>query len=268
MKIHQLGLLTVNELQKYLQTNQSIIIPYGVVEQHGFHLPLDTDIRNADVIGLKLAKALDILVAPTIPYCFSGGMLAGTVNIKPTTFSSLVCDIIESLHLQGFRNFIILAGHGGSEVMTHINETLRIFKWMNPRYHDSLILTPLMWEYSPTWVKMFNAQDYHAADAETSLLMYWSPEVVRSKMIIDEEPMFSKMKTDPDAFQVKTKLSSFREEIPTTIQSPEVKVGVMGDPFPASAETGKILDEEMIREMTPAIRKAIEEANLSRSSKL
>lgn len=266
IKKHLLGQLTVNEVQEYLKTNQTVILPYGVVEQHGFHLPLDTDIRNATYMGEQIAKALGVVMAPTVNYCFSGGMLAGTINIKPNTFSNLMGEIIESLHLQGFRNFIILSGHGGSESFLHLKESLRILKWMNPSLHDAMILLPPLWEFSPTWLSFFQHEDYHAADAETSLLLHWCPEVVRSKVVIDEEPIFERMKADPDAFQLRTTLSSLQQEIPNTSQRDEVKVGVMGDPSGASKETGQKINDEILENMVPAICEAILQATQSRIS--
>ena len=263
---HLFGHLTVNELQEYLKNNQTILLPYGVVEQHGFHLPLDTDIRNATFMGEQIAQALGVVMAPPVNYCFSGGMLAGTINIKPNTFSNLMGEIIESLYLQGFRNFIILSGHGGSESFLHLKESLRILKWMNPSLHDAMILLPPLWEFSPTWLNFFQHQDYHAADAETSLLLHWCPEIVRSKVVVDETAIFERMKVDPDAFQLRTKLSSFLQEIPNTAQRAEVKVGVMGDPYGASKETGKKINDEILENMVPAIRDAIRQADESRIS--
>jgi len=135
MQTVKMGEMTVGELQQYLKTNRTIILPYGVVEQHGHHLPLDTDIRNAEILGAKLAEKLGCIVAPTLNYCFSGGMLTGTVNVKPNTFSNMMGEIVESLTLQGFENILILPGHGGSESLLHLKESLRILKWLNPD-HD------------------------------------------------------------------------------------------------------------------------------------
>ena len=80
MKHYRMQDLTVRELQEYLKTNQTIILPYALCEQHGFHLPLDTDVRNAEYVSAKLAEKLDCLIAPTLNYTFSGGMLPGTIN--------------------------------------------------------------------------------------------------------------------------------------------------------------------------------------------
>ena len=99
-----MGEMTVKEIREYLKHNQTIIFPYGVVEQHGYHLPLSMDIHNAEVPSFELAKKLDCIVAPTLNYCFSGGQLPGTINVRPTTFCAMVCDIVEALARMGFKN--------------------------------------------------------------------------------------------------------------------------------------------------------------------
>ena len=257
MKTVKMGEMTVNELQEYLKTNQTIILPYGVVEQHGYHLPLDTDIRNAEIMGAKIAEKLECIVAPALNYCFSGGMLAGTINVKPNTFSNLVGEIIESLTLQGFKNIIIVPGHGGSESMFHLKESLRILKWLNPALRNTMIMMISLWEFSPTWMKMLRARDYHAANAETSIIKYWTPEVVREKVVLDKPAVAEMLRNDPDSYQKRTSFTGLNEEIPFTEQRSEVKVGVMGYPEKASVATGKKINDEILKNIIPALRKAI-----------
>ena len=66
-----MGEMTVKEVREYLKSNQTIVFPYGVVEQHGYHLPLNTDNINAENFALALAEKLDCIVAPCLNYCFS-----------------------------------------------------------------------------------------------------------------------------------------------------------------------------------------------------
>ena len=80
-KNRQMRLMTVEEVQAYLKKNQTIILPYALCEQHGYHLPLDTDIRNAEYTSAALAEKLDCIVAPVLNYTFSGGLLPGTINV-------------------------------------------------------------------------------------------------------------------------------------------------------------------------------------------
>lgn len=259
--------LTLVELQERLRSCRTVILPYGLSEQHGAHLPLDVDIRNADFIAAKLAEKLDCLIAPTLNYTFSGGMAPGTINVKPNTLSNLIGEIIESLSLQGFRNFIIIPGHGGSESLLHLKESLRILKWLNPALHDDLIMLVPIWNYSPTWMKLFESRDYHAAEAETSLMLHWCPEVVRRGDLPQDPPEVAEaLRDDPDSYQLRESFSSMREEIVNTSQRAEVKIGVMGYPERACAETGRKIEEEFLANAGAAIADAIAVADRARNS--
>ncbi len=269
MKSHRMQDLTVHELQEYLAKakHKTIIIPYALSEQHGFHLPLDVDIRNADFCAAKLAAKLDCLIAPTLNYTFSGGMLTGTINVKPNTFSNLVGEIIESLALQGFDNFIIIPGHGGSESMLHLKESLRIQKWLNPMLQDKMILLVPIWDFSPTWTELFKTRDYHAALAETSLLLHWCPEVVRKEMIQTDVPeVAERLRSDPDSYQLRESFTELPQEVVQTSQRQDVIVGVMGYPEKATAKLGAKIEAEFVEAGGAALSRAIEAADAARKS--
>ncbi len=264
MKEHQMRHMTVAEVQEYLKSNQTIILPYALCEQHGFHLPLDVDIRNAEYCSLALAKKLGCIVAPVMNYTFSGGMLPGTINVKPNTFSNLMGEIIESLSLQGFRNFIILPGHGGSESMLHLKESLRILKWLNPALKEALVMLCPIWDFSPTWTELFKTQDYHAALAETSLLLHWCPEVVRPEIVMDEPEVAERLKDDPDSYQLRESFTSMVQEVVQTSQRQDVKVGVMGSPENANAGLGAKIEAEFVENAGREIANAISQADKAR----
>ncbi|MBO4619520.1 MAG: creatininase family protein [Victivallales bacterium] len=267
MKSFRLQDRTFEEVAEYLKTNQTIILPYALSEQHGAHLPLDVDIRNADFLAAKLAERLGCLTAPTLNYTFSGGMLPGTINVKPNTFSNLVGEIIESLHTSGFRNFIILPGHGGSESLLHLKESLRILKWLNPALQDTLILLTQIWDFSPSWTKLFDEQDYHAAWAETSLMLHWCPEVVRKDRVkLDVPEVAERLREDPDSYQLRESFTDLKQEIIQTSQRSDVKIGVMGFPERASAEFGAQIEAEFLDNATPAIQNAIAAADQARKT--
>ena len=258
---------TFPEVQEYLKSSKTILIPYGLSEQHGAHLPLDTDVRNAEFISAALAKKLDCLIAPTLNYTFSGGMLPGTINVKPATFCNLVGEIIESLYLQGFRNFVIIPGHGGSESLLILKESLRILKWINPTLADALIMLMPIWDYSPTWFAMFDEKDYHAAKAETSLLLHWSPEVVRlDKLVLDEPEIADRLRQDPDSYQLRESFTDNPHEIVQTSQREDVKIGVMGWPEQASAEIGRQIEEEFVENGSAALLQAFAAAEEARKN--
>lgn len=271
MRTHSMGEMTVKEIREYLRHNQTIIFPYGVVEQHGYHLPLSMDIHNAEVPAYELAKKLGCIVAPCLNYCFSGGQLPGTINVKPTNFCNMVCDIIEALAGQGFLNILIYPGHGGSESLAILKESLRILKWLNPALEQTLILFLRRGDFwqrpLPEAAKAENGHDFHAGEAETSLMLAYRPHLVQMEQLsMDEDELAKKMRQDQDAYQQRQSLTGLPQEIVNTRQRPEVKVGVMGYPQSASAELGRRDVESAIKAMYPAIQKAISDAEQARRS--
>lgn len=262
---HAMAEMTVKEVREYLKHNQTIIFPYGVVEQHGYHLPLSMDIHNAEIPAYALAEELGCIVAPTLNYCFSGGMLPGTINVRPNNFSNFVCDIVESLAMQGFRNILIFPGHGGSESLLHLKESLRIQKWMNPALHEVMILFLRRSDYSERARNAVLERDYHAGLTETSLMLAYRPELVRMDELEMDEPAIAElMREDPDAYQERTTFSGLKAEIVNTRQRPEIQVGVMGYPEKASAELGRQNHEEFIAKAVPVLKKAIADADEAR----
>jgi creatinine amidohydrolase len=193
-------------------------------------------------------------------------MLPGTINVKPNTFSNLVGEIIESLTLQGFRNFIIIPGHGGSESMLHLKESLRMVKWLNPALADDFIALVPIWDFSPTWMNLFQTRDYHAADAETSLLLHWCPEVVRKNIVLDADEVAERLRDDPDSYQKRTTFTNLSQEIMQTSQREDVKVGVMGYPERATAERGAQIEREFVENASAALKEAIAQADRARKS--
>ena len=267
MKSYRMQDMTFPEVKEYLKTNKTIIIPYALSEQHGTHLPLDVDIRNCNFMSAKLAEKLDCIIAPTLNYTFSGGMLPGTINVKPNTFSNLVGEIIESLALQGFENFIIVPGHGGSESLLHLKESLRILKWLNPALKETMILLCQIWDFSPSWTELFAQHDYHAAWAETSLLLHWCPEVVRmDKMILDEPEVAERLREDPDSYQLRESFTEMKQEVVQTSQRADVKIGVMGFPEKANAAFGAKIEKEFLDNAVPAIKQALAAADEARKT--
>jgi creatinine amidohydrolase/Fe(II)-dependent formamide hydrolase-like protein len=72
------------------------------------------------------------------------------------------------------------------------------------------------------------------------------------------------LRNDPDSYQKRTSFTGLNEEIPFTVQRTEVKVGVMGYPEKASAATGKKINDEILENAVPALKKAIATAAKAR----
>lgn len=241
--------MTVKDMEEALARTKTVIIPVGVVEQHGYHLPLSTDIYNATEVPKRAGDRLNAVVAPAVPYSYSGGELLGTVNISPQVFSLLITDICSEFARMGFRNIIVLLGHGGTDNRNALRSSLQMILKRNPHLGDINLSLVEVWELSPTWLNYFRMEpehDFHAGEVETSLMMYWKPELVRERIEMDEPEISRMMRTDQDWFEISEKNVDHKFIIPRTYQRKEIKVGVMGFPERANRELGEKICKEMV----------------------
>jgi len=247
--------MTVAEARRAIARGLGVILPVGVVEQHGYHLPLSTDIYNACELADRVSARTGWLVAPPLNYNYSGGELPGTINVHPHVVSLFVAEICAGLARQGFENILVLLGHGGSESVRCIREGGEMFLRQNPQFEEVCLSVVLPWEFSATWAQAFEDQDYHAAAVETSLMMYWQPALVRSRIATDSKAMCERLRRDPDQYQVRRKHVENECVVPHVRQAPAMRVGVMGHPERASAKLGKKVCEEAVDGIAGLIRK-------------
>ncbi|TET97207.1 MAG: creatininase family protein [Dehalococcoidia bacterium] len=94
----------------------TVVVPFGAVEQHGPHLPLGTDAMFGDEIGRAAAERLNAFLAPTIRVGCSHHHLAfaGTMSLEEETFHRVVGDIVKALAAHGFKRIVLLPTHGGN----------------------------------------------------------------------------------------------------------------------------------------------------------
>lgn len=93
----------------------TVILPVGTIEAHGSAC-LGTDNYIPEVIAHGIAERIDALVAPTVNYGITKSLYRynGGTTIKPSTLQLYVRDILDSLADVGFKNVILMNGHGGN----------------------------------------------------------------------------------------------------------------------------------------------------------
>jgi creatinine amidohydrolase len=98
------------------EANGVAVIPIGATEQHGPHLPMQTDTISTEATVLRAAREVGVLVAPTIAYGNSRQNIgfAGTISIRPAILGEFVKDICHSLVKHGFDKLVVVNGHGGN----------------------------------------------------------------------------------------------------------------------------------------------------------
>lgn len=243
--------MSVRDMHLAMEKTKTVIIPVGVVEQHGYHLPLSTDIHNSVQLTRQAGERLNAVVAPSVNYCFSGGELLGTVNVSPNTFGLLISDICSEFVRMGFKNIIVLLGHAGTDNKAALKNTLQMLLRRDPELSKKITLSLVeVWDLSQTWLDGFAMEpehDFHAGLIETSLMMYWKPELVQEDMICQDEEYYAKMmRTDQDWFEKREKAIDSPFIVERVGQRDEIKVGVMGFPERATREIGEKVCKEMI----------------------
>ncbi len=108
-----LGEMTNPEVEAFLKTHHTVIVPTGATEQHGPHAPLITDVLIPQEVARRAAPTIGALVAPPINYALSYPHVGftGLVHIRIPTFMALVEDLAVAFGAVGFRRIIFLNGH-------------------------------------------------------------------------------------------------------------------------------------------------------------
>ena len=222
--------MTMGEFEEGIKLTKTILIPFGSVEEHGYHLPLSTDTIQAYEICKKASCLMPLFVAPPVHYgsCRSTSCHPGTISITTTTLKGLMKDIVRSCYNHGLKNFIVLTGHAGGshrmalldageELITEIND-IRI-----------AVLTEFELARNAGVGIVETEDDYHAGEIETSRIMHSHPHLLKGDGK-RELPVF------PDGILVRDK----RKYWPN---------GVWGDPSKASAEKGKQLEMLVVQKI-------------------
>jgi creatinine amidohydrolase/Fe(II)-dependent formamide hydrolase-like protein len=108
-----LGEMTNREVEAFLESHHTVIIPTGATEQHGPHGPLATDVLIPLEVARRMAPQIGAVVAPPIAYALSYPHVGftGLVHIRIPTFMAMIEDLCVSFAASGFRRIIYLNGH-------------------------------------------------------------------------------------------------------------------------------------------------------------
>jgi creatinine amidohydrolase len=104
------------QLEEYLRGDDRIVIPLGSVEQHGF-LSLAVDQILSERVSVEAAEPLGVPVMPALPYGITPYFAAypGSPTLTAPTYQAVIREVLDSLHGQGFKRFLLVNGHGGND---------------------------------------------------------------------------------------------------------------------------------------------------------
>jgi creatinine amidohydrolase len=103
------------QVEEYVARDDRVVLPLGSTEQHGY-LSLETDNILAERVSSEAAEPLGVFVLPVLAYGLTPSFAAypGSPTLRLDTFVAVVRDLLDSLHAQGFRRFLLVNGHGGN----------------------------------------------------------------------------------------------------------------------------------------------------------
>jgi hypothetical protein len=147
-----------------------MLLPVGAVEQHGPHLPLDTDAFDADYLARRVAEACSDpkpLVLPAISYgvSYHHADFTGTISIANETLARLVYEIGISVSRNGIQKLVIINGHGGNSPALNyaaqkINRDAHIFVCVDSGETSGIFINSLKHPMMCTPAKLRPVQDW------------------------------------------------------------------------------------------------------------
>ncbi|PCJ51674.1 MAG: amidase [Planctomycetota bacterium] len=225
-----LQLSTWPEVDLYLEKSTGIIIPIGSTEQHGPTGLIGTDALTSEKIANLISEKYDVLIAPTINIGMAQHHMAfsGSITLKPTTFISMICDVVTSLTSHGFKKIVFVNGHGGnvaplevafSELYSEFSLSNKTcdFECKNINWYEGKRVQELSKNLYG------DSEGWHATPSEVAMTYYLHPDCVKKK---DMEPKIA----------VK---GNFRDAHDFRKQFPDGRIG--SDPSLATVEDGKAI---------------------------
>ena len=192
--------LTWPEINEAISQKKVVVLPVGSIEQHGFHLPVDVDVRSATTICLGAGEKSpeDMLVMPPFTYGYCNHVMdfPGTITIQPNTFVQALTDITKSLAYHGFKRIVLVNGHGSNAPLVE-----QVGRQTNLQT-DALCLTISWWQLiAEYWNEEVRESgpggSAHACELETSLYMHMDEPAVLMERVEAGLPDY--MTITPDA---------------------------------------------------------------------
>jgi creatinine amidohydrolase len=175
------------ELPAWAEAGAVVVVPIGSIEQHGLHLPLDTDNRTVEYVARQAARRLGdvpVLVTPTLPIGVSPHHMVypGTLSLRVSTVLALLEDVCGSIIAHGFERVLILSGHGGNretigaaalELRHRLQRQIWAHCWFDliPQGPGALMDGPC-------------PSIGHSGEAETSAILALAPYLVRHERLV------------------------------------------------------------------------------------
>ncbi|MBI4410235.1 MAG: creatininase family protein [Gemmatimonadetes bacterium] len=229
------------DVAAHLARDPRLLIPVGALEQHGPHLPLGTNVLIARRLALDLSRELGVLRAPAFHYGVNvrtERAFAGTAALTRKTLHRALNELLAAWEAHGVTEFILITTHRHEPHLEALASLLT--RRARVRVVDA-------WDVDIDDLLEAQAGPLHAGEAETSVMLFLYPELVRMDRARDFE-------LPPGEFE-----KYLRGGLPVP---PPGSAGVVGRPTAASAHKG----EQIYRRILESIRRSVFEQPRDRES--
>jgi creatinine amidohydrolase len=223
-----------------------VVIPAATLEDHGYHLPIDTDVRLIEAIARGAVERFNAsdatgaaMLFPTAVHGYTPHHMdfPGTVTLRWNVFVESLLDCGRSLCRHGFDRILILNGHGSNAPLVDLAARL-----INVEHRGAVAMASTLYLTTPESVQTLAAERAselggmsHACELKTSLYLALEPELVQMDKAVREIPAWND-----------NVWSDWPGSGPLSYMphwSGLTRSGVMGDPTVATAEKGQVLLE-------------------------
>jgi len=170
------------QVEQHVKRDQRAVLPIGSTEQHGL-LSLCVDVILSERVAIEAAEPVGVPVFPVINYGFTPSFVdyPGTVTLRLSTLCALMVDVLDSMVRSGFRQILIVNGHGGnSPAHGAILEWLDRNRGVQVKWHN--------WWNAPKTIAKVNAIDPVASHASWMENFPWT-RLAGVEMPAERKPM-------------------------------------------------------------------------------
>ncbi|MBA2396513.1 MAG: creatininase family protein [Ktedonobacteraceae bacterium] len=231
--------------QLHQRNRMVVLLPIGSYEQHGPHLPTDTDLRIAQLIAERLLKTFpqdEAILLPAIPFsCSWEHKGLGTIALNTSTISSLLYDIAFSLKSWGTPLLLVLVNwHGGNGTLASLTTEITARENIPATVIQTLSLASRIWQKEEDLL----FPDVHAGMIETSIVQAYWPDLVAR---------FDEIDFIPDIKPV------LPQSVFQTLGIRAIsKTGIWGKPQQSNPEKGNLVIDAVVKDIFEQVVKLLE----------
>jgi creatinine amidohydrolase len=161
----------------------TVLLPTGTIEPHGV-INNGADVTAPVAIARAIAKDVNAMIAPVIPYGMTGSMDAypGAFSISESAYRAYVRDVLHGLAKTGFKTIVIINGHGGPQTSVLNQVAMEVGQEKKVR---TLVIN--WWSYaSDVTLSVFGEDGGHAGLNENAFIQAIDPKLVHPERYSDE----------------------------------------------------------------------------------